>query len=156
MKLLAGRTIMFLAFTMGLAVVANAQKPKKRDHPKLVQKRPYLKDCKNEADIGGKDVCTNEKMYKHLESVYDYPIYCKVNKIAGTVHVAFTITRKGKFANVKVERSVNPLLDEAALKMVKTLGDFKWLPGEEYGKKVDVRLKLPVTFALKKTTSGQP
>lgn len=110
---------------------------------------PYIKECKAETDAKARESCTYNKMYKHLETVHEYPIYCKVNKISGTVHVGFTITTKGRVQNVKVEQTLHPMLDEVAVKMVKTLSKFKWVPGREYGKKANVRYKIPVSFALK-------
>jgi protein TonB len=53
----------------------------------------------------------------------------------------------GKVGRVSVLKSVNPLLDEEAKRVVESLPDF--VPGRQGGKAVNVWYSVPVTFQLK-------
>ena len=45
-----------------------------------------------------------------------------------------------------VERSVHPLLDAEALRVIKRMP--KWKPGKVNGEPVNVKYRLPITFKL--------
>jgi protein TonB len=61
--------------------------------------------------------------------------------------VNFLVTRTGKIKDVKVLKSVNPLLDEEAVRVISSMPD--WKPGSQAGKLVDVQMQVPVEFKLK-------
>jgi len=88
-----------------------------------------------------------EAMMSWIISNTKYPAEAVKNNITGMVFVAFTVTGTGKVDNVRIERSVNPLLDAEALRVIKSMPD--WKPGKQHGKPVDVEYKVPVQFALK-------
>ena len=71
--------------------------------------------------------------------------YPKSVKEGGTVMVGFTISKKGAVTKAKIVKSVHPLLDEEALRVVKGMPD--WVPGEKDGKTVAVQLVLPIKFS---------
>ena len=54
----------------------------------------------------------------------------------------------------KVVRGVDPLLDEEALRVGKTMP--KWSPGMADGKAVKVRFTIPVMFSLSKSKMAIP
>ena len=68
--------------------------------------------------------------------------------IQGTVHVNFIIDKDGKVTDVKVARSVDPLLDEEAVRVVSASP--KWRPGRLRGQKVRTSMTIPVEFRLEK------
>ncbi len=75
-----------------------------------------------------------------------YPEEAKTKGIQGKVYISFVVDANGSMTNVKVVRGVNKLLDEEAIRAVKTSP--KWIPGEEKGVKVSVGFTIPVTFKL--------
>ncbi len=75
-----------------------------------------------------------------------YPEQAARNGIAGMVYVSFVIERSGKVTRASVVRSVDPLLDAEAVRVVGAMPD--WKPGLQRGEPVEVRLVLPVNFAL--------
>lgn len=75
-----------------------------------------------------------------------YPEEAKTKGIQGKVYISFVVDASGSMTNVKVVRGVNKLLDEEAIRAVKTSP--KWIPGEEKGVKVAVAFTIPVTFKL--------
>ncbi len=84
--------------------------------------------------------------YKYLAENIKYPEEAKKNKIEGTVWVEFIINKKGKIKNVKVIRSANPVLDKEAVRVIKSMPD--WKPGKQHGKYVNVKFQAPISFKL--------
>jgi len=78
-----------------------------------------------------------------------YPEEAKKAGIQGRVTLRFTITKDGKLTNVELLRGVHPLLDEEAIRVVKSAPQ-KWTPGRKKGKFADVTYVFPVVFQLPK------
>lgn len=76
----------------------------------------------------------------------NYPAVARENGIQGTVYLRFEVTKSGKVGRVEMQKGVDPLLDDEALKVIKKLPKFK--PGEQNGRKVNVWYSIPVTFKL--------
>ena len=74
-----------------------------------------------------------------------YPERAKEMELEGRVYVEFVVDEYGYVRNPEVLRGVHPLLDEAALSAAYLL-DF--VPGEQRGERVSVRVVLPITFTL--------
>lgn len=75
-----------------------------------------------------------------------YPENAKLRGIEGDVWVGFVVTKDGEIANVKVEKSVDPLLDEVVLRFVKKCKE--WKPGVLNKEKVNTQMLVPVKFTL--------
>ena len=75
-----------------------------------------------------------------------YPKEAEKNRIEGKVLVQFVVNRDGSIVDSRVIKSVHPLLDAEALRVVNLMP--KWKPGEVKGKPVRVRYALPVTFKI--------
>lgn len=84
-------------------------------------------------------------VYKYLK----YPQECVDQGIQGKVIVSFTVDQKGKVKDVRVEKGVDELLDEEAVRVVSVSPD--WTPGKIKNNPVEVRLTLPVEFRLAAT-----
>lgn len=76
-----------------------------------------------------------------------YPAEAMKKRIQGSVRIGFTVNPDGSIVNAKVERKVNPLLDNEALRVVKAMP--KWIPGKLNGEPVPVKMYVPVNFRLK-------
>jgi len=87
-------------------------------------------------------------MQKWVYQYLKYPQECIENGIQGRVMVEFTIGKDGKVKDVHVIKSVDPLLDAAAVKVVAASPN--WKSARKDGKKVDCYMTIPVEFKLKK------
>ena len=87
-----------------------------------------------------------EAMVQYIGQRVKYPEQAKKDRITGMVMVSFTVDKVGKVGDVKVERSAHPLLDAEAIRVIGEMPD--WKPGSQKGKKVDVRMTVPVKFNL--------
>ncbi|MGQ9620328.1 MAG: energy transducer TonB [Bacteroidales bacterium] len=85
-----------------------------------------------------------------MEFIYaniQYPEIAKENNIQGRVILRFCVTYKGTVDQVSVIKSVDPSLDNEAIRVIKMLPT--WKPGKQGGKPVNVWYSVPVTFQLK-------
>ena len=80
---------------------------------------------------------------QHLE----YPPIAVERGLDGRVMLEFTVRKDGKIANVKVLRSVDPILDQEAIRVVSSSP--KWEPGRQQDRAVNVTYQFPVIFRLK-------
>jgi periplasmic protein TonB len=87
-------------------------------------------------------------LLKYIAENSTYPEAAKKNGITGKVIVKFIVERNCSVSDVSVMQSVDPLLDEEAVRVVKTLPKFE-KPAKNQGKPVSVWYMVPITFALK-------
>ena len=85
-------------------------------------------------------------MLKYIMENIKYPKQIMEEGIQGRVTVSFIVEKDGRVSNVRLLRSVQPLLDKEAVRVVKSMP--KWSPGKQNGKPVRVRFNLPVMFKL--------
>ena len=83
-------------------------------------------------------------VYQYLR----YPPEAVRDGIQGTVQVNFIIDKDGKVRDVSIAKSVDPLLDEEALRVISASP--KWRPGRLRGEKVRTSMTIPVEFRLEK------
>jgi Gram-negative bacterial tonB protein. len=60
--------------------------------------------------------------------------------------VTFIVTSKGKISTPKIKKSLHPLLDLEAIRLVSNMPD--WQPGQQDGKPIDVQVMVPIDFKL--------
>lgn len=81
-----------------------------------------------------------------IASNLKYPVWAQEKGIQGRVVVKFIVEKDGSISNVEVDRSVNPGLDNEAMRVVKAMP--KWIPGQINGKAVKVECSHPFVFRL--------
>ena len=95
-----------------------------------------------------------EKLVKYIRTSTDNywkkrypkgkPVYPCEQGISGRIIVSFVINENGQVTDPEVLRRVDKDLDKEAIRIIKSMP--RWIPGEHKGKKVKVRLTLPVQF----------
>lgn len=88
-----------------------------------------------------------QKLMEYLTENIHYPKELAEICVQGRVICTFVVERDGSISNVKVAKSVDPLLDKEAVRVVSSMP--KWCPGKQNGVAVRVKYTLPVTFRLK-------
>ena len=86
------------------------------------------------------------ELMKWLSSHVQYPAIAIESCIEGTVIVAFIVEPDGSVSNAKLVRSVDPCIDQEALRVVRQMP--KWIPGKQNGVAVRVKYNVPVIFKL--------
>lgn len=90
---------------------------------------------------GGQDA-----LFKFLRDNIKYPVKAQEQAIQGRVICQFVIDRDGKITDIEVLRSVDPLLDAEAIRVIEAMP--KWTPGTQRGEAVRVRYTMPINFKL--------
>ena len=91
-----------------------------------------------------KDIRTSTDNYWKRKYPKGKPVYPCEQGISGRVIVSFVINENGQVTDPEVLRRVDKDLDKEAIRIIKSMS--RWIPGEHKGKKVKVRLTLPVQF----------
>ena len=94
--------------------------------------------------FNGKDAETGFREYISKNTMY--PPVAQENGITGRVFLEFAIGRDGTVTDVRVLRGVDPLLDNEAVRVIRSSP--KWTPGMQRGKPVKVKYQFPVFFQL--------
>jgi len=85
-------------------------------------------------------------LLKFIANTTHYPEAAKAQNIQGRVIVRFIVNKEGNAEDITVLRSVHPLLDAEAGRVVGLLKGFA--PGLQGGKPVSVYYMVPITFTL--------
>lgn len=81
---------------------------------------------------------------KFLRDNIKYPATAVQKKLSGVVHVSFMISHLGRIERIKVTKSIDPAIDNEAIRVVKAMPN--WSPGRRHGRPVNVLLTLPIRF----------
>ena len=76
-----------------------------------------------------------------------YPFEASDNNQSGTVVAQFTVDKEGKITDVKILRSVDPILDAEAVRVIESAPS--WTPASHEGEPIEVSFVLPVKFEIK-------
>ena len=87
-----------------------------------------------------------KEMMQYLANNVRYPEEAVAKKTQGRVVVSFVVGKDGSISDVEVARSIDPLIDDEAVRVVKSMP--RWTPGKQKGKPVRVKFNVPVTFRL--------
>ncbi len=87
-----------------------------------------------------------DSMQSYISNTVIYPDDAVANNIQGRVIVKFIVNANGDVTNPVVVHSVNPLLDSAAVAVIRYMP--QWTPAEDDGKNVSVYMTLPIIFHL--------
>lgn len=89
----------------------------------------------------------NQALMNYLTANIKYPKEAENKNVQGRVIVQFVVNTDGSIVEAKIARSIDPQLDEEALRVVNEMP--KWKPGTQKGKPVRVKYTVPIVFRLK-------
>ena len=87
-----------------------------------------------------------DALSKYLSENIKYPEEAEEKGIEGKVILTFIVEKDGSVSEIEVANPVNPLLDNEAVRVVKSMQG--WIPGKQNGKTARVKYTIPVTFKL--------
>lgn len=85
-----------------------------------------------------------QALFAFLSKNVHYPPKAQQMGLQGRVILSFTVEKDGSIADIIVLRSVHKLLDDEAMRVVRSMP--KWRPGKQNGKPVRVRYTIPLSF----------
>ena len=93
-------------------------------------------------------------LLQFLSKSIKYPAECRDSSIEGRVIVSFVIGKDGDIIEPEVVKSVHPLLDAEALRVISLMPN--WVPGMQQGQPVRVKYSVPITFRLNGSSRPTP
>jgi len=84
---------------------------------------------------------------KHVRNITVYPEKALNNNITGVVLLSYVVQTDGSVDDIRVLQSVDPLLDNEAIRVLKCMK--RWIPGECEGETVRVEFRQPFRFSIK-------
>lgn len=87
-----------------------------------------------------------QALFDYLSKNLNYPAAAKENGAQGRVIANFIVERDGSISNVNVTKSVDPLLDNEAIRLLQSMP--RWTPGKQNGSVVRVKYTVPISFRL--------
>ena len=132
-RLLATLSVLVLLFVANTNATAQN---KKAANDKVLEKAEVMPEFP-----GGE-----QAMMQFVAENVKYPQEAIDKEISGRVMVGFVVEKDGSISNVKVAKSLDPLLDKEAVRVVS--GMPKWIPGKQNGVTYRVKYTLPVNFRL--------
>jgi TonB family protein len=88
----------------------------------------------------------NNGLKKYLSENIMYPPLARQRNISGTVVIKFVVDEYGKSVQPIVFKSIDPMLDAEALRVVSSINN--WIPAVVSGKSVRSYFALPISFNL--------
>jgi protein TonB len=88
----------------------------------------------------------DKAFFSFVRNKFKYPKKAKKAGIQGVVKVSFIVNSKGKVIDVTALEQVDPIIDKAAVKLIK--GSPKWIPGKHNGNDVSVGYVIPIKYKI--------
>jgi protein TonB len=117
---------------------------------KLIDSRCYTlngKDTTNYPyEVAARYPGGENALMRYISTNIKYPNKARKKGIEGVVYIKFIVNNLGEIEKCKIIKSVDPLLDNEAIRVVSEMG--KWIPAEMDGEKNSMSFTLPIKFKL--------
>ena len=117
---------------------------------KLIDSRCYTlngKDTTNYPyEVAARYPGGENALMKYISTNIKYPNKARKKGIEGVVYIKFIVNNLGEIEKCKIIKSVDPLLDNEAIRVISEMG--KWIPAEMDGEKNSMSFTLPIKFKL--------
>lgn len=108
----------------------------------LIRKNPSTPQFTEATPIDG-----YPSLYAYFDKELKYPV-APIDSTQGIVTVSFAITKTGTPDLIKIENSLGKAFDVECIRVIQNMPP--WKPATMYGKPVQTRLSIPLTFKIKK------
>ena len=95
-----------------------------------------------------------QELLGFLSKTIKYPVEAEKAGTQGRVIATFVVRKDGSISDARVVKSVDPLLDAEALRVINAMP--AWIPGTQNGKPVNVKYTVPISFRLDGKTKEAP
>ena len=95
-----------------------------------------------------------QELLGFLSKTIKYPAEAEKAGKQGRVIATFVVRKDGSISDARVVKSVDPLLDAEALRVINAMP--AWIPGTQNGKPVNVKYTVPISFRLDGKTKEAP
>jgi TonB family protein len=88
----------------------------------------------------------DDKLLQFLATNLKYPPEAQNKGIQGRVVASFIVNEDGRISDIKIVRSLDPLLDAESIRVIQSMP--LWTPGKQGGVPVATKYTIPLTFRL--------
>ena len=129
-----------------IKVVEQNQAPEVQETKPVDMPNGMAVDAREEAFDVVEEMPEFPGLMEYLMKNVSYPKSAFDANIQGRVLAQFVVDKEGTVRGAKIIKSVDPALDNEALRVINSMP--KWTPGRQNGKLVNVKYTIPVTFNL--------
>lgn len=112
----------------------------------VVESVPVFPGCEDAKNNQERKQCFQQQIMKYVGRNFKFPDMAKEMGIQGRVYINFVIEKDGSFSNIQVVRGVDKMIDEEAVRVVKSMPKVK--PAKQRGKPVRMSFTLPINAKL--------
>jgi len=112
----------------------------------VVESVPVFPGCESMTDNAQRKACFQQQLLQFVSENFEYPEKARQLKIQGRIIVEFVVEKSGEVSNIKILRSVDPWLDEEALRVIKSLPRIQ--PAKQRGAPVRMSFVVPLKIEL--------
>lgn len=113
----------------------------------VVESVPIFPGCEDLTDNASRKQCFQKQLLQFVSENFVYPETARQLKIQGRVIVSFVVEKNGSVSNIEILRSVDPWLDEEALRVIRALPTIQ--PARQRGAPVRMSFVVPLKIELK-------
>jgi TonB family protein len=119
-----------------------------------VDQMPVFNGCNGSSmDVYERQQCSDKELIRYINRFLEYPESARDSGITGTVYVSFVVNENGRVNQAEILKDIGGGCGKAALELLLSMPI--WEPAHHEGRKVKMRLNLPISFNLK-TNSTEP
>ena len=137
--------------------IIQVEPPVKKEVPyefvEIADKMPKFCGCDDKCNEESNRLCSDKLMTKYLAHATDYPAMARDLGYDGKVFMRFIVEKDGSLSNIEILKDMTPgggLAASAKKAVHKMAKDACWNAGEQRGRKVRVRVTIPVVFKFAK------
>ena len=120
--------------------------PDEDDFFTIVEEMPRFGDCADKLTKNERKMCSDQAFLSYVSQHVKYPAMARENNVQGTVVIEFIVNKKGKITDATILRDIGAGCGQEALRVIKQMPN--WTAGQQRGRSVNVKMKLPVRFRL--------
>ncbi|WP_421752278.1 energy transducer TonB [Croceimicrobium sp.] len=113
----------------------------------VVETVPIFPGCESFETNDERKTCFQTQLLQYVSQNFVYSETARRLKIEGRVIVSFVVEKNGQVSNVQVLRSVDPYLDNEAIRVISGLPQIE--PAKQRGKAVRMSFVVPIKIELK-------
>ena len=148
-KPIESKQVIPITFKINKEEKTNAVEPAKREGKKKEKEKVKAKDTvpiDSIAEKGAVFTYQGKNMQTFIYENLEYPEEALLNGIEGISYIGVTIGADGRMRDASIWKPTNPILDKAALKVVKKMK--KWQPAIKDGQPIETKRVSPINFSL--------
>lgn len=130
------------------AITSSAAEPRSINQIQSTERKDIVGAPHAEAMFTGGNIA----MRTFISNATKYPQKAVERGLQGTVYLSFIVEKSGEISDIRVERGIDPLLDQEAVRIVQSMP--KWQAAVSLNGAVATRVRLPISFTLSGGSGG--